>query len=160
MVKSLNFYEQTTMLSQNDVHFPFVLLIVAGVLRLPRRNLIARLRGVLRRTVGSDWGYFTQKMTSTQNVETSVTSKGPQQDSSHPDDQIPQRYATPVFEPFFSGKFVDFFVCFCDEYVLISLCFMSYAYQLIINAINLGLALILQEWDLSHVVLPVEKMIL
>ena len=118
--------------------FPFVLLIVAGVLRLPRRNLIVRLKGVLRRTVGSDWGYFTQKMTLAQDVETSVTSNGALQDSFHPDDQIPQRYATPMFAPFSSGKFVHFFVCFCDEYVLISLCFMSYAYQLIINAINLG----------------------
>ena len=62
----------------------------------------------------------------------------PSQDSIHQDEPIPQRYATPVFEPFSSCKFVDFFVCFCDEYVLISRFFMSYAYQLIINAINLG----------------------
>jgi len=45
-------------------------------------------------------GHLTLKVTSAQDVETSVTTNSPSQDSSHPDNQIPSNYVSPGFTPF------------------------------------------------------------
>ena len=50
--------------------------------------------------VSADWCILTLKMTSAQDLESSVPANNSSQDSFHPDDdQIPARFVTPGFKP-------------------------------------------------------------
>ena len=48
--------------------------------------------------------YLILKMTSAQDVGTSVTTNNPSKDPFHPDDQIPSKYITPGFKSFSSNN--------------------------------------------------------
>ena len=113
----MNKFEITT-LSQNPVLFSLCTIKFRRSCAFTSKDFDHPVEGTPEKDCWQDWHHFNLKMTSAQDVEPSVTSKGPSQDSFDPDDQIPQRYAAPVFKLFSSDEFIEFFVCFCDKNVL------------------------------------------
>ena len=73
-------------------------ILTTNHITLPTTNHNANQR--ITTFISISAGHLTLKVTSAQDVETSVTTNSPSQDSSHPDNQIPSNYLSPGFKPF------------------------------------------------------------